>query len=74
VAGEANGPRGGHRANGLCDECAHQRLVPNTRGSVFSLCGRSRGDPAYPRYPSTPVLRCPGFDPPGAAPATPAAP
>jgi hypothetical protein len=23
---------------GLCDRCRHQRLVPNTRGSVFSLC------------------------------------
>ena len=27
---------------GLCDSCRHQRLVPNTRGSVFSLCERSR--------------------------------
>lgn len=49
--------------NGLCDRCAHQRLVANTRGSVFSLCLRSRTDPAYPRYPRVPVLACPGFDP-----------
>ena len=49
--------------NGLCDSCRHQRLVPNTRGSVFSLCERSRTDPAYPRYPRVPVLRCPGFEP-----------
>jgi hypothetical protein len=48
---------------GLCDECVHQRLVPNTRGSVFSLCKRSRGDRRYPRYPRTPVLSCPGFEP-----------
>jgi hypothetical protein len=47
---------------GLCDRCRHQRLVPNTRGSVFSLCERSRSDPAYPRYPRLPVLSCPGFD------------
>jgi len=40
---------------GLCDRCRHQRLVPNTRGSVFSLCERSREDPAYPRYPRLPV-------------------
>ncbi len=50
-------------ANGLCDGCAHQQRVPNTRGSVFSLCKRSREDPAYPRYPRVPVLRCPGFEP-----------
>ena len=48
---------------GLCDGCRHQRLVPNTRGSVFSLCERSKTDPAYPRYPRVPVLSCPGFEP-----------
>ena len=49
--------------NGICDECRHQRLVPNTRGSVFSLCERSREDPRFPRYPQIPVLSCPGFQP-----------
>jgi hypothetical protein len=48
---------------GLCDSCRHQRLVPNTRGSVFSLCERSRHEEAFPRYPPLPVLRCPGFEP-----------
>lgn len=48
---------------GLCDRCRHQRLVPNTRGSVFSLCERSRTDPRLRRYPPIPVLRCPGFEP-----------
>ena len=48
---------------GLCDSCRHQQLVPNTRGSVFSLCLRSRTDPSYPRYPRLPVLACPGHDP-----------
>ncbi len=48
---------------GLCDSCLHQQLVPNTRGSVFSLCERSKTDPAYPRYPRVPVLSCPGFEP-----------
>ncbi|HEX3173682.1 MAG TPA: hypothetical protein VHQ43_05630 [Solirubrobacterales bacterium] len=47
---------------GLCDTCLHQKLVPNTRGSVFSLCLRSREDPAYPRYPRIPVLDCPGHE------------
>jgi hypothetical protein len=46
---------------GLCDSCAHQQLVPNTRGSVFSLCLLSRTDPAYPRYPRLPVLECDGY-------------
>ena len=48
-------------AGGLCDTCAHQQLVRNTRGSTFSLCRRSRADPAYPRYPRLPVLSCPGY-------------
>jgi hypothetical protein len=40
----------------------HQQLVRNTRGSSFSLCRRSREDSAYPRYPRTPVLSCPGYE------------
>jgi hypothetical protein len=47
---------------GLCDACKHRQLVPNTRGSVFSLCTRSRTDPAYPRYPRLPVLACAGYE------------
>lgn len=48
---------------GLCAACVHQRLVPNTRGSVFSLCGRAKTDPAFPRYPRLPVMKCSGFEP-----------
>ena len=48
--------------SGLCDSCAHQRLISNTRGSRFSLCLRSRSDPAYPRYPRLPVLECAGYE------------
>jgi len=48
---------------GLCDSCRHQRLVPNTRGSTFSLCERSKTDPAYPRYPRLPVRECTGYEP-----------
>jgi hypothetical protein len=47
---------------GLCDSCTHQRIVKNTRGSVFSLCQRSRTDPDYPRYPRLPVLACRGHE------------
>lgn len=48
---------------GLCASCEHQKVVRNTRGSVFSLCLRSREDPAYPRYPRIPVLECRGYEP-----------
>jgi len=47
---------------GLCDSCAHQRIVKNTRGSVFSLCERSRTDASFPRYPRLPVKRCRGYE------------
>lgn len=47
---------------GLCESCRFQRVVRNTRGSVFSLCLRSKDDPAYPRYPRIPVLACGGFE------------
>jgi hypothetical protein len=47
---------------GLCDSCRHQQLVPNTRGSTFSLCLRSRTDQAYPRYPRLPVRECAGYE------------
>jgi hypothetical protein len=46
---------------GLCDSCRHQQIVRTTRGSVFTLCQRSRNDPAYPRYPRVPVTACAGF-------------
>ena len=47
---------------GLCVSCEHCQRVPNTRGSVFLLCTRSRTDPAYPRYPRLPVLSCAGYE------------
>jgi hypothetical protein len=49
---------------GLCADCRHQRLVPTTRGTVYSLCERSRSEPErYPRYPRLPVRECAGFEP-----------
>ncbi|HTX46784.1 MAG TPA: hypothetical protein VMD48_10910 [Solirubrobacteraceae bacterium] len=49
--------------SGLCGSCEHQQLVPNTRGSVFSLCRRSREEPErFPRYPRLPVTECPGYE------------
>jgi hypothetical protein len=66
VAVPPSRPRPERRAGppvGLCDGCAHQRIVRNTRGSSFSLCERSRSDPAFARYPRLPVLECVGFEP-----------
>jgi len=54
---------------GLCDSCRHQQVVGNTRGSTFSLCRRSRTQPAFPRYPRVPVRACAGHDPAGGVPA-----
>jgi hypothetical protein len=48
---------------GLCDSCLHQRIVRTGRGSEFSLCGRHRDDPRFPKYPRIPVAACPGFVP-----------
>jgi hypothetical protein len=47
---------------GLCVTCRHARQVVSASGSRFTLCERSRTDPAYPRYPRLPVLACRGFE------------
>ena len=48
---------------GLCNSCKHQQVVRTGRGSVFSLCQRSKTDDAYPKYPRLPVVRCRGYEP-----------
>jgi hypothetical protein len=47
---------------GLCDTCRHQQIVRSGRGSVFSLCERSKTDERYPKYPRMPVMACPGYE------------
>jgi hypothetical protein len=47
---------------GLCDTCRHQKVIRTTRGSTFSLCERSKADPAFPKYPRLPVTRCAGHE------------
>ena len=48
---------------GLCDTCAHQKLIHNTRGSTFSMCLRSKDEPdRFPKYPRVPVTGCPGYE------------
>jgi hypothetical protein len=47
---------------GLCDTCAHQKIVRSGRGSVFSMCLRHRTEPErYRKYPTLPVRACPGY-------------
>jgi hypothetical protein len=50
---------------GLCDRCAHQKLIKSGRGSVFSMCTLGLTDPDWPKYPRMPVERCPRFTPSG---------
>jgi hypothetical protein len=45
----------------LCDSCEHCRVIRSDRGSVFLLCELSFTDPAFRKYPSLPVVRCPGY-------------
>jgi hypothetical protein len=47
---------------GLCDRCIHQKLIKSGRGSVFSMCVLGLRDPDWPKYPPTPVERCPRFE------------
>ena len=52
---------------GLCESCRNVRVV-RTRTSTFYLCELSAVDPAFPRYPPLPVLRCRGYLPAEPAP------
>jgi len=45
---------------GLCAACVHLRLLASPR-TVFVRCGLAASDPAFPRYPALPVMRCAGF-------------
>ena len=48
---------------GLCDSCRFQRLVRTGRGSLFTLCERSKIDSSFPKYPRVPVTECRGYEP-----------
>lgn len=45
---------------GLCRACRHAQQVRTPR-SEFWLCGLSRSDPRFARYPRLPVVACEGF-------------
>lgn len=46
----------------LCESCRWMREVKTAR-SRFVLCERSKSEPAYPKYPPQPVVRCLGHEP-----------
>jgi hypothetical protein len=48
---------------GLCAICRHARQIQSDRGSTFVMCGLSKTDPRFPKYPPLPVLRCAGYEP-----------
>lgn len=48
---------------GLCAGCAYAKALATKGGGRIILCGLSKDDPAYPRYPRLPVLSCPGHRP-----------
>ena len=56
------GQAGDARA-GLCASCTHVKIIANDRGSRFYMCQLSLSDPRFRRYPSLPVLECPGYVP-----------
>jgi len=58
----------GSDGRGLCAGCAHIRVVTSVRGSSFVMCGLSRTDERFAKYPRLPVLTCAGFEARGPAP------
>ena len=47
---------------GLCAACALARPVTSARGTAFVMCGLSRTDARFAKYPWLPVLACVGFE------------
>jgi hypothetical protein len=45
----------------LCETCAWMREVVTPKGSRFLLCQLSITNPAYPKYPPQPIVRCKGY-------------
>jgi hypothetical protein len=50
-------------ARGLCAACRYARVITSDRGAEFVMCGKSKEDPRFTRYPRLPVRQCGGYDP-----------
>jgi len=46
---------------GLCASCEFVQRIVSAKGSTFFLCQKSFSDPAFPKYPRVPVVRCAGY-------------
>ena len=53
---------------GLCAACLHVETIVSARGSTFYLCQLALTDPRFPKYPTLPVIRCDGYEPPAERP------
>ncbi len=54
-------PSSGAPQAGLCETCAHSKIMTSDRGSVFYRCLLSDKSSQFPRYPRLPVLSCRGW-------------
>jgi hypothetical protein len=50
-----------NKSAGLCADCQHAKKIESARGSKFVLCELSATNPAFPKYPRLPVLKCSGY-------------
>jgi len=48
-------------SHSLCETCTWMREIVTPKGSRFRLCQVSQTNPAYPKYPAQPVVRCDGY-------------
>jgi hypothetical protein len=46
---------------GLCAGCKFAEHIRSSKGSTFLLCGLSKTDPRFSKYPRLPVLTCSGY-------------
>lgn len=45
----------------LCVDCKYAREIVSDKGSTFLQCRLAFTNPAFPKYPALPVLRCSGY-------------
>jgi len=48
-------------ASSLCETCQHMREIISPKGSRFLLCGLSKSDARFPKYPPQPLTHCAGY-------------
>jgi hypothetical protein len=46
---------------GKCADCIHAQQIASSKASTFLLCGLSKTDARFPKYPRLPVLSCSGY-------------